>query len=196
MRKKQIVDEAFKLFSRQGYGPTTMQQIGDAVGLDKSSLYVHFKNKCDIFTVILETELQSYKNAVLNETLNGKNFKEVSHKLIENTLSYFSNHDRLLFWKHLMLMPKSDAYADIAEQVSGIIYRLNNDFTERLQAMVNDTEGSDSKLKLSLGLFIIAQGLMDWLVVQGTVDDEDIIIATEVCGNILDTCQLFNSKTA
>jgi AcrR family transcriptional regulator len=124
MRRNQIIEEAFKLFARQGYGPTTMKQIGDAVGLDKSSLYVHFKNKSEIYTVILETELQSYVHDVLGESFNGNNFKEISYNLIGETLRYFSNPDKLLFWKHVMLMSRPGAYPELSESIKNFIFNI------------------------------------------------------------------------
>ena len=181
MRKQQIIEEAFKLFARQGYGPTTMQQIGDAVGLDKSSLYAHFKNKNDIFTVILETELQSYMQTVLNESLKGKDFKEVSHNLISETLRYFSNQDKLLFWKYMMLMSKAGAYPELSEVIKNVLFQLNFSYTERLRTVISHSDDPAVKRKMTLFLFILSQGLMDWLVLQEEVGEKEKEIALEVC---------------
>jgi len=194
MRKRQITDEAFKLFAKQGYGPTTMKQIGQAVGLDKSSLYVHFKSKKDIFSVILAAELQSYTQNVLNEVVMGKTYKEVSHSFINNTLGYFSDHDKLLFWKHLMLMPYSEAYSEISEQVSEVLCQLNVVFTKQLQSKIEDARDPLDKRKKTMSLFILSHGLMDWLVVQKDANNQDKIIAMEVCNTILDAYSHFNYK--
>ncbi len=192
MRKLQIIDEAFKLFARQGYGSTTMQQIGDAVGLDKSSLYVHFKNKSDIFTVILDKELQSYNHGVMDTALESGNFKEVSHSILINTLKYFSDKDKLLFWKHVMLMPNNGTFVEIAEQTTNALYQLNTSFSEKLWAIISHTDDPLQKHRMSLCLFIMAQGLMDWLVLRDKVEPKDIDDAMYICSNILNTAKLFN----
>jgi AcrR family transcriptional regulator len=191
MRRNQIIEEAFKLFARQGYGPTTMKQIGDAVGLDKSSLYVHFKNKSEIYTVILETELQSYVHDVLGESFNGNNFKEISYNLIGETLRYFSNPDKLLFWKHVMLMSRPGAYPELSESIKNVLYHMNEIYIDRLESAITDISDPFVRLKMSLMLSITTQGLMDWLVFQEEVGERDKEIAREVCNEAIDA---FGSK--
>ena len=187
MRKKQIIEEAFKLFARQGYGPTTMQQIGSAVGLDKSSLYAHFKNKSDIFTVILETELQSYTEAVLEASLKGKDFKEVCHNLINETLGYFSNQNKLLFWKYVMLMSNPGAYPELSALIRDALFKLNYTFAEQLKAAISHTDDPAAKQKIALCLFMITQGLMDWMVLREDMGEQDQKLALEVCDSVVST---------
>jgi AcrR family transcriptional regulator len=45
---------ALSLFSSQGYEATSMQQIADALGIKKASLYYHFAGKEDILRSLLE----------------------------------------------------------------------------------------------------------------------------------------------
>ncbi len=51
-----IIDAARDLFARYGYKKTTMEDIAMVLRKGKSSLYYYFKNKEDIFQVVLETE--------------------------------------------------------------------------------------------------------------------------------------------
>src|SRR5215467_9766289 len=44
---------ALSLFSSQGYEATSMQQIADALGIKKASLYYHFTGKEDILRSLL-----------------------------------------------------------------------------------------------------------------------------------------------
>ncbi|MEO9966623.1 MAG: TetR/AcrR family transcriptional regulator [Reichenbachiella sp.] len=48
-KKEQILDAAKQLFNRQGYSKTSVDDISQAVGMRKSSLYYYFKNKEDLF---------------------------------------------------------------------------------------------------------------------------------------------------
>ncbi|UXX78905.1 TetR/AcrR family transcriptional regulator [Reichenbachiella carrageenanivorans] len=48
-KKEQILDAAKQLFDRQGYAKTSVDDISQAVGMRKSSLYYYFKNKEDLF---------------------------------------------------------------------------------------------------------------------------------------------------
>ena len=46
---KKILDVATKLFLKQGYDNTSMQDIVDALGMSKGAVYHHFKSKEDLF---------------------------------------------------------------------------------------------------------------------------------------------------
>jgi len=48
-RHDAILDAAFGVFASYGYRRTTMEDIGQAAGLSRSALYLHFRNKEDIF---------------------------------------------------------------------------------------------------------------------------------------------------
>jgi len=48
-RKKQILNAARHLFNRQGYNKTSVDNIAQAVGMTKSSLYYYYKNKEQMF---------------------------------------------------------------------------------------------------------------------------------------------------
>lgn len=47
-RRDEILSIAASLFGRYGYHQTTMQQIADAVGMRKGSLYHHYRSKQEI----------------------------------------------------------------------------------------------------------------------------------------------------
>ena len=48
-RQDAILDAAFMAFSSYGYRRTAMEDIAQAVGISRSALYLHFRNKEDIF---------------------------------------------------------------------------------------------------------------------------------------------------
>lgn len=52
--KERILEEAMKLFSTYGYEAVTVRKIGEAVGIQNSALYKHFKNKQAIFDALVE----------------------------------------------------------------------------------------------------------------------------------------------
>lgn len=47
--RERVLDEAGKLFLRYGFRRTTMEEIAALVGMSKAALYLHFRNKEDIF---------------------------------------------------------------------------------------------------------------------------------------------------
>lgn len=48
-RKREILDKAMELFCRDGYEDVTFQKIADACGITRTTLYIYFKNKHEIF---------------------------------------------------------------------------------------------------------------------------------------------------
>ena len=48
-RQNSILDAAFTAFSSYGYRRTAMEDIAQSAGISRSALYLHFRNKEDIF---------------------------------------------------------------------------------------------------------------------------------------------------
>ena len=53
-RYQQLLDAAAELFFRKGYGATTTQDVADAVGMLKGSLYHHIDSKEDLLVGIID----------------------------------------------------------------------------------------------------------------------------------------------
>ena len=96
--KQRILIEALILFSEKGYGPVTVAQIANAVGIKASSLYNHYVSKQNIFDAILSEMYVRYEKYagkvqrnVSDPNKDAEFFMGVSEdKLIEVTLSMFS----------------------------------------------------------------------------------------------------------
>ena len=48
-KSQQILDAALAVFCRYGYRKTSMLDIAQAAGMSRAALYLHFKNKEDVF---------------------------------------------------------------------------------------------------------------------------------------------------
>lgn len=48
-RKKEILDKALDVFVEEGYDDTTFQKIADRCGITRTTLYLYFSNKRDLF---------------------------------------------------------------------------------------------------------------------------------------------------
>ena len=49
-RKREILEKALDVFMDEGFEDATFQKIADRCGITRTTLYVYFKNKRDIFT--------------------------------------------------------------------------------------------------------------------------------------------------
>ena len=48
-RKREILEKSFQLFIEDGYADVTYQKIADKCGITRTTLYIYFKNKREIF---------------------------------------------------------------------------------------------------------------------------------------------------
>lgn len=56
--RQEIVDAAISLFSQNGYHATSMQDVAQALAIQKPSLYYHFESKEAILLAILENGME------------------------------------------------------------------------------------------------------------------------------------------
>jgi AcrR family transcriptional regulator len=75
-KQADIVVAAIRLFHEKGYHATSMQDMADAVGLQKGSLYHYISSKEDLLVVIIHDAIAQY-NARLTEVI----AKEISVRL-------------------------------------------------------------------------------------------------------------------
>lgn len=64
-RKNEILNAAGKCFAKFGYDKTTMDDIGEMVGMNKVSLYYYFKNKETLFSEMLAREAGDFRKMIL-----------------------------------------------------------------------------------------------------------------------------------
>jgi AcrR family transcriptional regulator len=86
LTKEGILEAAARIFSEKGYHATSMQDIADAVNLQKASLYYHFASKQEILGDILDHALDLINNQlelVLSQSLSP------DEKLRQAMVTYF-----------------------------------------------------------------------------------------------------------
>lgn len=71
-RKHEILEKSLELFTREGYDDVTFQKIADACGITRTTLYIYFKNKKEIFVWSIK-QLTGELESKLMEILEDKN---------------------------------------------------------------------------------------------------------------------------
>ena len=104
-----ILEAAASIFSAQGFHAASMQDIADAVNLQKASLYHHFASKQDILLALLDQALDlliERLEKVISQPL------PPEQKLRQAILSYletvaaYQNLAAVLVWEHRSLEPE------------------------------------------------------------------------------------------
>jgi AcrR family transcriptional regulator len=74
--RERVLRQAHALFIERGFAEVSMQQIADASGMTKASLYYHFKDKEDLFAHVVQHESQRLIHGVTAELDGVEGFHE------------------------------------------------------------------------------------------------------------------------
>lgn len=126
-RKHEILEKSLELFTREGYGDVTFQKIADACGITRTTLYIYFKNKREIFIWSIKQmtgDLESH----LMEILKDKNLSsEESLRRVMVWIIDMCEQNRPLFrvlLEYLLSLKKSGA--NVEERVNRRVIRIRH----------------------------------------------------------------------
>jgi AcrR family transcriptional regulator len=74
--RERVLREAHALFIERGFAEVSMQQIADAAGMTKASLYYHFRDKEDLFAHVVQHEGQRLMTGITAELDGVATFRE------------------------------------------------------------------------------------------------------------------------
>jgi TetR/AcrR family transcriptional regulator, cholesterol catabolism regulator len=127
-KKSRIVREAAALFDRSGYHSTSMDDIAQAVGVSKPTLYHHFRSKDDILFSIHEEVIEF--NIAQEERRNAlgmsaaQQLLELLTDVIELNMTrpgyvrvFFEHYRELPAEQQVEIQEKRDRYRDLVEGV-------------------------------------------------------------------------------
>lgn len=129
-RWNQLLLEATRLFREQGFAATSMQEVSDAVGLLKGSLYYYVRSKEDLLVAILHDLHHRGEEIVSEVDLASADPLEELYLYLRKLIVYAAeNADRLsIFFRDFRFVPrdqqatiirKRDMYREMAERLIG-----------------------------------------------------------------------------
>lgn len=181
-KRREIVEAALVLFAQKGVTRTTIQEIADAAGIGKGTVYEYFKSKDDILAVsfdyikeesdaLITEKLQDVTNPVekLKFTVDG--FLSLFQTLPENTWEIL-----LVFWAEGILNSPRESLEGEGEAFDlRSMYEEYNDFVASLLQ-----EGKDAGVyRQDIDPYTLASsliGLLDGLMLQQVMMKERIDI--------------------
>lgn len=153
--RKEILDEAQKLFRHFGWSKTTMEDIAKAAGKGKSTLYYYYKSKDEIFDAVLTREMDEVFRTLQEEV---NKMQTAEDKLRTLCLTRFN-----------ILKKKANLYNVIKGEIEASIPRLR-DLHRRYELR-----------EISLVRSILRFGLERKEFAQYAADDIDAIAFAMVC---------------
>ena len=126
-RKKEILEKSLELFIEEGYEDVTFQKIADRCGITRTTLYIYFKNKREIFLWSIKQLLgrleEKLVKVIADESLNSvlclKKIFEIIFSECEQNTQLFK-----VLLSYLMQLQKSGGDPD--ERVSRRVLRLQH----------------------------------------------------------------------
>ena len=133
--RTKILNSARDIFTRYGYGKTSMDDIAGEMGKGKSTIYYYFKSKEEIFKAVIEQELLSMQTKI---------FQEVSKK--EDAREKLKTYvvERMQGLKKM-----KDIYHVLRNE-----FKSNRDFTEQ-------TRQQTDQIEIEVVISILDQGVRD-----------------------------------
>ncbi len=119
--RQKLVDVARQLFAKQGFDDTTMNDIAQASGKGRRTLYTYFKNKEEIYYAVIEAEMErltdSMKDVALHEMRPVDKIVEIAYthlRLIKEAVLRNGNL-RAEFFRDIWLVEKVRRHFDQTE---------------------------------------------------------------------------------
>ena len=126
-RKQEILQKSLDVFIEEGYEDATFQKIADRCGITRTTLYIYFKNKHEIFLVSIK-ELLAELEISLKKIMNTSSLNaELSLRKVLSTLADSIESNKKLFsvlLNYLMQLKKSGV--DTNERVLRRVIRLRH----------------------------------------------------------------------
>ncbi|MFD2444941.1 TetR/AcrR family transcriptional regulator [Bacillus sp. CGMCC 1.16607] len=176
--KEKIKKVALTHFATKGYAGTSMKNISDDLGLNKASLYSHFKGKEEILMAVYFDLVQNYVE--LNKTL----FEEAKDLDVQNKLQhifdgyikFYYNHTEIqMFWSQMTLLSpleiRGTILKDLTEKDQFFQMKMEEIF---LSAMDEGIIRRDIPSKLVMSFRAMRDGLLSWMLVVPGINEESI----------------------
>lgn len=147
-RKHEILQKSLDVFIDEGYEDATFQKIADRCGITRTTLYIYFKNKYEIFLGSLKELLSDLEVTLLNICENEKLSSEEALRQIMSAIADTIESNKKLFsvlLNYLMQLKKSGV--DTNERVLRRVIRLRHLMTSILVKGIQNKEFKELNVK-------------------------------------------------
>lgn len=137
MTRDKIIAAALSLFAKNGYEGTSLSEIAKAVGIQKPSIYNHFKSKEAIFLTIYENILMFHVQKIKNimDRIKGLTAEEQLLQILKVTFEYYIEfEDQSTFLNRAMVFPPEP----LKEQLHHQFFRSEEEMSDILRSIIKE----------------------------------------------------------
>jgi len=126
-RKREILENALDIFVEEGYEDATFQKIADRCGITRTTLYIYFKNKREIFLWSIKQLTQTLESMLLKIIADSNiSYPEKLIAILETIVDKCVENRRLFSVLLLYLLQLQKQNQDPSERVRRRIIRLRH----------------------------------------------------------------------
>ncbi len=153
-REDLIIDAARTVFGAKTYDKVSMQEIANAAGIAKSSIYTYFRNQEALFVEAAYRDTQRFINE-LEARLQEKNEGERLEALIAHFLDYNTRNE--VYWQ---MITRFSLYGEISGDASRKLDVVARRFMDLLDLVFDERPPATDKRLLSHTLFAALSGIL------------------------------------
>lgn len=124
----EILKLSVELFAQKGFEATTVREIAHGLGITQSALYVHFKNKQEIFDVLFQEYGPDAAMGMLDVLVKNSERELPSpfilKSLIEKIMEHFSQREAILLKDILIRSGKPEHLSLLKDRINSLRRRL------------------------------------------------------------------------
>jgi len=179
--KKIILDAALKLFVKNGYSQTSMDDIVNVSGLSKGAIYHHFSSKKILFLSLIDYWETFYFKDILNKNISACNPDHMLREISQNVVSAFKNKKNI-FLAELEFWSLSNHDKDVRNRIKILYVRLLDLF----KSIIN--KGIENKIYKKLNVEVAALSIMTSLqgVIWFSIFEDSSISAEEYLNDVME----------
>lgn len=91
LTRQALLEAAIKVFSKQGYAATRLEDIAEAAKVTRGAVYHHFGGKAELFAEIIENASQTSDRAIQRAIQEGGTFLEIGQRILVYTIQMLND---------------------------------------------------------------------------------------------------------
>jgi Transcriptional regulator len=140
--KERIFQAALQTFAQHGYEGARMDKIAAEVGINKASLYFHFKSKEEIFHELFQYIIKNYRDKMKMIVTDHKDLpiKDRLKAIYTEYLEYNWGNSEMEFWNRVYYLPPSILRDEIFSVTSETKKEFVSDLVQIMEEGINRKE--------------------------------------------------------
>ncbi len=183
--RERIFQAALKTFALHGFEGARMDKIAAEVGINKASLYFHFKNKEEIFWELFKDIVQKYRDKMKTIVIGFQNIpcKERLKTICREYLEYNYDNAEMDFWNRVYYLPPSNLREEIISITSESMKEFVADLAFIMEEGIKQKELRPMNPSHMANTFYYILTCID--LSSGLMDKEQALLDMDCCFEVL-----------